>query len=128
MSRRVLTLAVCSLMAFCGSVFAQVPSDGFVNMIDPLHLAAPDQAKAVEWYHQHFNAQITPEGTDRAMFGQTRMIFQKNESPKPSEGSVLDLIGFSVANLNATMKQLQSAGVKVVMPPMTMEGMKVAQV
>jgi catechol 2,3-dioxygenase-like lactoylglutathione lyase family enzyme/predicted enzyme related to lactoylglutathione lyase len=128
MLKRVLLLSVCGLGIVSGSAFAQAPSDGFVNMIDHLHLAAPDQAKAVEWYHQHFNAEITPEGTDRVMFGQTRMIFQKNESPKPSEGSVLDLIGFSVANLNATMTQLQSAGVKIVMPPMTMEGVKVAQV
>jgi catechol 2,3-dioxygenase-like lactoylglutathione lyase family enzyme len=130
MSKLVLTLCICSLMVLGGTASAQTPTppDGFLSMIDHLHLAAPDQAKAVEWYHQHFGAEITSEGTDRAMFGQTRMIFQKNESPKPSEGSVLDLIGFSVANLNATIKQLQSAGVKIVMPPMTMEGYKVAQV
>jgi len=128
MSTRVLAFFLCGFVALCGTASAQVPQDGFVNMIDHIHLAAPDQAKAVEWYHQHFNAAITPEGTDRVMYGETRMIFQKNDAPKPSEGSVLDLIGFSVANLNATMKQLQSDGVKVVMPPMTMEGMKVAQV
>jgi catechol 2,3-dioxygenase-like lactoylglutathione lyase family enzyme len=62
------------------------------------------------------------------MFGQTRMIVQLNKAPKPSQGSVLNLIGFSVADLNATMKQLQSDRVNIVMPAMMMEGMRVAQV
>jgi predicted enzyme related to lactoylglutathione lyase len=105
--------------------FAQ---SGFADLIDHIHLAAPDQAKAVEWYHTHFNAELTPEGTDRAMLGTTRLIFQKSESPKPSTGSILGLIGFSVPDVDGTVKQLQGAGVKVVMPAMTMYGVKMAQV
>ena len=31
------------------------------------------------------------------MLGPTRLIFQKSEMPKPSQGSVLGAIGFSVA-------------------------------
>src|SRR5712691_9407678 len=100
----------------------------FVNMIDHLHLAAPDQAKGAEWYRAHFGAEPTPEGPDRMMLGTTRLIFQKTEVPKPSEESVLNLIGFSVADLDATIKKLQADGVKVVMPPMIMQGMKMAQV
>jgi catechol 2,3-dioxygenase-like lactoylglutathione lyase family enzyme len=105
--------------------FAQ---SGYADLIDHIHLAAPDQTKAVEWYHTHFNAELTPEGTDRAMLGTTRLIFQKSESPKPSTGSILGLIGFSVPDVDGTVKKLQGAGVKVVMPAMTMYGMKMAQV
>jgi catechol 2,3-dioxygenase-like lactoylglutathione lyase family enzyme/predicted enzyme related to lactoylglutathione lyase len=101
---------------------------GFVDVIDHLHLAAPDQAKAVEWYRTNFGAVLTPEGPDRAMLGTTRLIFQKSEMPKPSQGSVLGLIGFSVSDLDATVKTLQSAGVKLAMPPMTMQGVRSAQV
>jgi predicted enzyme related to lactoylglutathione lyase len=97
-------------------------------MIDHLHLAAPDQAKGAEWYRAHFGAEPTPEGPDRMMLGTTRLIFQKTEMPKPSEGSVFNLIGFSVADLDATMKKLQADSVKVVMPAMTMQGVKMAQV
>ena len=97
-------------------------------MIDHLHLAVTDQAKAVEWYHKYFNAEITPEGTERVMFGTTRMIFQLNKAPKPSEHSVLELIGISVSDVDGTIKRLQSDGVTVVAPVQTVEGLKVAQV
>jgi predicted enzyme related to lactoylglutathione lyase len=113
------------LVALATPARAQAP---FVNMIDHLHLASPDQAKGAEWYRSHFGAEPTPEGPDRMMLGTTRLIFQKTEMPKPSEGSVFNLIGFSVADLDAAMKKLQADGVKVVMPAMTMQGVKMAQV
>jgi len=77
---------VCSLglVALAAPARAQAP---FVNMIDHLHLAAPDQAKGAEWYRAHFGAEPTPEGPDRMMLGTTRLIFQKTEMPKPSEGN-----------------------------------------
>jgi catechol 2,3-dioxygenase-like lactoylglutathione lyase family enzyme len=101
---------------------------GFVDVIDHIHLAAPDQAKAVEWYRANFGAALTSEGPDRAMLGTTRLIFQKSEMPKPSQGSVLEMIGFSVADLDGAMKTMQAAGVRVVMQPMIMQGVRSAQV
>jgi catechol 2,3-dioxygenase-like lactoylglutathione lyase family enzyme len=124
MLQRVLVL--CAVMAALPA-FAAAQS-GFADLIDHLHLAAPDQAKAVEWYRANFGAEPTPEGTDRAMLGTTRLIFQKSEMPKPSQGSVLEMIGFSVADLDGTMKKLQAATVKVVMPAMTMQGVRSAWV
>ncbi|HKE86349.1 MAG TPA: VOC family protein [Vicinamibacterales bacterium] len=101
---------------------------GFADLIDHIHLAAPDQPKAVEWYHANFGAEPTKEGPDRAMLGTTRLIFQKSDMPKPSQGSVLEMIGFSVPDLDGTMKKLQAATVKVVMPAMTMQGVRSAWV
>ena len=69
--------------------------------MDHLHLAVPDQPKAVAWYQKHFGGQPTKEGEERLMFGEVRVIFQKNEKPTPSNGSVLDHIGL-------TPEQLQS--------------------
>jgi predicted enzyme related to lactoylglutathione lyase len=60
------------------------------------------------------------------MLGTTRLIFQKSDMPKPSQGSVLEMIGFSVADLDGTAKKLTAAGAKMVMPPMTMQGVKSA--
>ncbi len=56
------------------------------------------------------------EGTDRLRFGETRLVFQKAAAPQPSAGSVLDHIGFSVADLDATMRQLAADGVKITSP------------
>jgi catechol 2,3-dioxygenase-like lactoylglutathione lyase family enzyme len=95
----------------------------FAPLLDHIHLAAPDQAKAVEWYQKHFGGQTTPEGTDRLMLGQTRLIIQKNDAPKPSAGSVLDHIGFSVADLEATMRQFAADGVKVTTPVRDVPGL-----
>src|ERR1700730_10245053 len=124
MLKRALVCGVFALAVSQPPAFAQT---GFTNMVDHIHLGVPDQAKGAEWYHTHFGGELTPEGPDRVMFGKMRLIFQKTPMPMPSEGSVLDLIGFSVADLDATMKKLQAAGVTIVMPQTTIEGTRVAQ-
>jgi catechol 2,3-dioxygenase-like lactoylglutathione lyase family enzyme len=123
MIRRLVLLSAIAILPTASSA-----QTGFADLVDHIHLAAPDQAKAVEWYRANFGAEPTPEGTDRAMLGTTRLIFQKSEMPKPSQGSVLEMIGFSVADLDGTMKKLQAATVKVVMPAMTMQGVRSAWV
>ena len=45
---------------------------------DHVHLAAPDQAKAVEWYQKNFGGQPMTEAPDRLMFGDTRLIFLRS--------------------------------------------------
>lgn len=122
------SVLVCSVLGFVTCAMPARAQTGFANLVDHIHLAAPDQAKGAEWYHTHFDAVLTPEGPDRAMLGTTRLIFQKTEMPKPSAGSILELIGFSVTDLDAAVRKLQADGVKMVMPPMTMQGMKMAQV
>jgi catechol 2,3-dioxygenase-like lactoylglutathione lyase family enzyme len=83
---------------------------------DHVHLAAPDQAKAVEWYQKMLGGQPTPEGKDRLLFGKTRFIWMKSEAAQPSANTAIDHIGFSFADVEARMKELQAAGVKVVAP------------
>src|SRR5436190_23585295 len=65
---------------------------------DHVHLAAPDQAKAVEWYQKTFGGQTMPEGKDRLMFGKTRFIWLKSETAKPSADTAIDHIAISVAD------------------------------
>jgi lactoylglutathione lyase len=120
MLKRVSTLCVTGLLAVHASAFAQ---SGFVNIVDHVHLAAPDQPKAVEWYQKHFGGDTMAEGPDRLMLGQTRLIFQKTETPQPSAGSVLDHIGYSVRDLDATMRQLASDGVKITSPAREVPGL-----
>lgn len=119
---------VLSCIVIASAPAVALGQTGFADLVDHIHLAAPDQPTAVEWYRTHFGATATPEGPDRAMLGPTRLIFQRSAMPKPSQGSVLGLIGFSVSNLDETVKKLQSAGVRLVMPPMAMQGIRMAQV
>jgi len=96
---------------------------GFANLIDHVHLAAPDPIKAAEWYRKNLAGQPTTEGTDRLMFGETRVIFQRNEKPMPSAGSVVDHIGFSVKDVDAAMKAMEADGAKIEGPAREVPGL-----
>ena len=85
-------------------------------IVDHVHLAAPDPVAAVAWYQKHFGGETMTEGTDRLMYGATRVAFSKRDGAKPSQGSSVDHIGFSVADIDALMKTFESAGVKILQP------------
>ena len=99
---------------------AQTP---IMPILDHIHLNVPDQAKAVEWYQKNFGGTPMTEAPDRLMFGDTRLIFLKNDKGQPSTGSALDHLGFSFADLDAKMKELDAAGVKVVTPVRDVAGL-----
>jgi len=106
---------------------AAVPSPAsaqaaFAGIVDHVHIAAPDPAKAVEWYATYFGGEKTPEGPDRVIFGDTRLIVQKRE-PTPSAGSVLNDIGFSVDDLTAAMRLFEALGVTIVQPARDLPGL-----
>src|ERR1051325_9880754 len=65
---------------------------------DHVHLAAPDQAAAVEWYQKTFGGETTPEGKDRLFYGKTRFIWMKSATAQPSADTAIDHIAFSVAD------------------------------
>jgi catechol 2,3-dioxygenase-like lactoylglutathione lyase family enzyme len=112
---RLLTAALLTsfaVTASAGSAAAQAVTLPY----DHVHLAAPDQAKAVEWYQKMFGGQTTPEGKDRLLFGKTRFIWLKSETAQPSANTAIDHIGFSFADLDAKMKEWEAVGVKVITP------------
>src|SRR6476646_3286738 len=115
---RLLAALFVTALLFAGSAFAQATLP-----YDHVHLAAPDQAKAVEWYQKMFGGQTTPEGKDRLLFGKTRFIWLKSETAQPSANTAIDHIGFSFADLDAKMKEFQAAGVKVVTPVRDVPGL-----
>ena len=90
---------------------------------DHLHLAVPDVEQARDWYLRYMggNAGETPE---RVAFGEWKgdhplpisLLFLQSTAARPSAGSAIDHIGFSFADLDATMTRLRTAGVKVVSP------------
>jgi len=108
------------------AVIAQAPAFAqteFRNVMDHVHLAVPDQARAVAWYHEHFGGETMTEGPDRLLFGETRLIFQRNESAEPSLGSVIDHVGFSVVDIDAALGALAADGAKLVEPVRDVAGL-----
>ena len=83
--QRVMVSCAVVLAAAATPALAQT---GIANMVDHIHLAVPDQEKGVAWYAKHFGGQPMTEAPERLMFGETRVIFQKNEAAKPSTGNV----------------------------------------
>jgi catechol 2,3-dioxygenase-like lactoylglutathione lyase family enzyme len=113
-------ISICGALALMtGTAAAQTPTLPF----DHVHLNVPDQAKAVEWYAKNFGGKPTAEAADRLMFGSTRLIFLRNANGQPSMGSSLDHIGFSVADLDAKMKEFEAAGVKIAQPVRDVAGL-----
>src|SRR5271167_2919703 len=98
----------CVLGAFAGSAAAQT------FPYDHIHVNVPDPVAAANWYEKYFGGKRITEAPDRLMFGSTRFMFLKKADAKPSHGSVIDHVGFSVAALDAKMKELGAAGVKIV--------------
>ncbi len=106
-------LMTAALGLFATTAGAQSPTYPY----DHIHLNVPDPAVASVWYEKHIpgGRRIT-EAPDRIMYGSTRLMFLRNATAKPSAGSAIDHIGFSVADLDATMKEWEAAGIKVTTP------------
>jgi catechol 2,3-dioxygenase-like lactoylglutathione lyase family enzyme len=94
---------------------AGIDASAQTHKYDHVHLAAPEPAKAVAWYRAHLGAQ-PGDLPDRVQFGKTIFAFSQSANAQPSEGSVIDHVGLSFANLEAKLKELEAAGAKVVTP------------
>src|SRR5215211_7343524 len=110
---------ILSALALASSAFAQE----YRPIVDHIHLSAPDPPAAVAWYQKYFGGQKMDEGTDRLLMGDVRVVFSKREKTMPSQGSAVDHIGVSVANLDETMKAFQTDGVKITAPARDVPGL-----
>ncbi len=91
---------------------------------DHIHLNVPNPADAANWYEKNFGGRRITEAPDRIMYGAVRLMFLRKTTPTaPSSGSVIDHIGFSFADLDAKMKELEANGVKVVTPVRDVPGL-----
>lgn len=90
---------------------------------DHIHLNVPDAAAASTWYEKNFGGTRITEAPNRIMFGSTRLMFLPGKTAQPSAGSAIDHLGFSVADLDATMKELEAAGVKITTPARDVPGL-----
>lgn len=85
-----------------------------------VHLTATDSKAAADWYAKFMGGTYERiiDKFDAAVFGKTKVLFyQKEKGFLPSDGSSIDHIGFSFANLDAKMEEFKAAGIKVLMEP-----------
>lgn len=107
------------LMVISAGAGAQTPTLPY----DHVHLNVPDAAAAAAWYEQNFGGKRITEAPNRIMFGSTRLMFLVMKDAKPSAGGAVDHLGFSVADLDAKMKEFEAGGVKITTPARDVAGL-----
>src|SRR5205085_8561080 len=107
-------LAAVCLLAFSSVLRSQAPATPTFPY-DHIHLNAPG-AEGANWYEKNFGGKRITEAPDRLMYGSTRFMFLGRATNRPSAGSSVDHVAFSVPDVDAKMKELEAAGVKIVAP------------
>lgn len=82
-------------------------------LYDHVHMAVPDPEAAAQWYHDHIGGEWVDGRTDRLLFGTTRIMFLRGEGRRPSQGGVIDHLGFSFPDLASKLQELEAAGATV---------------
>ena len=102
-------VAVIATLLVIGSV---APGALDAQVWHHVHLASTDPSEAQAWYIEHMGAEA--RGATGARIGSTAInLWERDASVLGSVGSVLDHIGFSVPDLEATMARLRSSGVEI---------------
>ena len=111
--RKVATFCTSFVLA-AASVMAAGPAAPNLA-IDNIHIRVADPAQARDWYVKHLGA-TAAEAPTQVFFGKMLIAIVKTDKPAPSAGSAIDHIGLSFSDLDAKMRELQAAGVKIVTP------------
>jgi len=110
------SLLACALVIAALGVAAQAQTTA-TTPYDHVHLSAPDPDKAYAWYVANLDGQ-QGENAGRVIFETfagkrplpVELIWIKADGAQPSEGGVIDSIGFSVPDVDAKVKTLVAAG------------------
>lgn len=99
-------------LLLCLPVLAQAQSKTY--LYDHVHMAVPDPEAAAKWYKDVIGGEFIDGRTDRLLFGTTRIMFLRgNAETRPSEGGVVDHLGFSFTDLEAVVAKARAAGATV---------------
>ena len=91
---------------------------------DHIHLNVPDPRPRRRLVREELRRQArSPKRPIASMFGSTRLMFLQNADAQPSAGSAIDHVGFSVADLDAKMKEFEAAGIKITTPARDVPGL-----
>lgn len=115
--------AVCALILIAGAAsIAGAQTKGMLPF-DHIHLNEP-AAEASAWWEKNIpgGRRIT-EAPNRIMYGAVRLMFLGSQSTGGSMGSVFEHLGFSVADLDAKMRELAAINTKVIEPVKNVPGL-----
>ncbi|MCH7960336.1 MAG: VOC family protein, partial [Candidatus Hydrogenedentes bacterium] len=91
-----------------------------------VHLTTTDVEEAAAWYGKHLGGAVAESG-DRVMFGDVAFVwFKKKEGFAGTDGSSMDHIGFSFADIDSKMSDFEEAGIKIVDPVRELGALKFA--
>jgi lactoylglutathione lyase len=114
-----LTIVALVAGAFCLAAPASAANAAYHHM----HLTAPSAAEATAWYVKNMECVPAPNRPNAALCGTTVFIFFERAPKAPSVGSGANHIGFSFNNLDAKVKSLEAAGVKMTQPVREAQGL-----
>src|SRR5262245_61212046 len=83
---------------------------------DHIHLNEPANEASVWWEKNIPGARRITEAPNRLMYGAVRLMFLGARSTGGSQGSVIEHLGFSVPDLDATMRSLAAINTNVIEP------------
>jgi catechol 2,3-dioxygenase-like lactoylglutathione lyase family enzyme len=90
---------------------------------DHIHLNEPGAEASVWWEKNIPGGRRITESPDRIMYGAVRLMFLGSRSSGGSQGSVIEHLGFSVADLESTMRELAAINTKVIEPARSVPGL-----
>jgi lactoylglutathione lyase len=99
-------------LAVCVTTLLALPAVAGAADYHHVHLASPNVPEAVQWYIANIGC-TAMNRPDACQIGTTQLIFANRKPDAGSEGSGVDHIGFSFADLTAKMRAFQAAGVTV---------------
>jgi catechol 2,3-dioxygenase-like lactoylglutathione lyase family enzyme len=118
---RSLRLLLCALLLLSTAISASAQTKAMLPF-DHIHLNEP-AAEASAWWEKNIpgGRRIT-EAPNRIMYGAVRLMFLARSSGG-SQGSVIEHLGFSVADLDAKMRELAAINTKVIEPVKNVPGL-----
>src|SRR5437868_9453330 len=90
---------------------------------DHIHLNEPAAEASIWWEKNIPGGRRITEAPDRIMYGAVRLMFLGGQSTGASQGSVIEHIGFSVSDIDETMRQLTAINTKVIEPLRSVPGL-----
>jgi lactoylglutathione lyase len=117
------TISVLGALGWLAVTASTALSQSETMLYDHVHLAVPDPATAADWYMEHFGGEAVDGRDDRMLLGTTRFIWRQGDDRRSSAGSVIDHLGFSVADLDAKLGELEAAGATITSPRRDVDGL-----
>lgn len=108
------------LRAACAAavlILGSTPAVGAQTLpYDHIHLIEP-AAEASAWWETHLpGGRRIAEAPNRIMYGSTRLMFLGGQQQGGSQGSVIEHLGFAVADVDAKIRELTAAKATLVEP------------